>query len=374
MIIAVNTQLLLKDRLEGLGWFTFETLKRITQSHPEHRFVFIFDRPWDKHFIFSDNIVPIKTNIPSRHPVLWYLRFQKIIPVLLKKYKVDLFLSTDGWSTINTDVKKYTVIHDIDFVHNPDNFPWLTQKYFNTWFPKFASDANRLGTVSEYSKTDMVNTWNLNPDKIDVIYNGSNALYKPSNEGNKTKIQAEISQGAPYFIYVGSLNPRKNIEGMLQGFDAFKKQGQWPYKLVIVGEKMWSNSGIDAIYKTMEHQHDVIFTGRLSSEKLSIVLAGAHALVLVSHLEGFGIPLVEAMYCNVPLICSNKTALPEVAGKAGYLVEPTSVDSIAKGFARLASDEQYRQQLIAMGQEQRVKFSWDKSAERLWQGIEKCMD
>lgn len=372
MIIAVNAQLLLKERLEGLGWFTYETLKRITQQHPEHRFVFIFDRPWDEAFLFSDNIIPVKTTIPSRHPVLWYLRFQKIIPVLLKKHKADLFLSPDGWSTLNSKVKKYTVIHDIDFVHNPQNFPWLTQKYFNTFFPKFAHDANRLGTVSEYSKADMIHTWNLDPDKIDVIYNGSNPLYKPIAPINKALIQKELTQGKPYFIYVGSLNPRKNIEGMLQAFEAFKKQSQQPHKLVIVGEKMWSNSDIDAVYKTMAYQNDVVFTGRITSERLSQVLGGAHALVLVSHLEGFGIPLLEAMCCDVPLICSDVTALPEVAGDAGHLVNPGSVDSIAHGFAKLAGDEAYRNQLIANARIQRAKFSWDKSAERLWNGIEKC--
>jgi len=91
MRIAVNTQLLLKDRLEGLGSFTHETLKRITKQHPEHEFIFIFDRTWDQEFIYSDNIIPVKTLLPSRHPILWYLRFQHLIPRMLKKYQADTF-------------------------------------------------------------------------------------------------------------------------------------------------------------------------------------------------------------------------------------------------------------------------------------------
>jgi glycosyltransferase involved in cell wall biosynthesis len=372
MIIAVNAQLLLKDRLEGLGWFTYETLKRITRQHPEHRFVFIFDRPWDEEFIFSDNIIPVKTLIPSRHPLLWYWRFEQAIPGLLKKYQADLFLSTDGWSTLNTDIKTYTVIHDIDFVHHPQNFPWLTQKYFNTFFPKIARKATRLGTVSEYSRNDMVNTWKLSTDSIDVIYNGSNELYKPLSSDTAKQTRKEYTLGKPYFIYVGALNPRKNIEGMLRGFESFKQQTHQPHQLVIVGEKMWRDSRIDTVYQSMEHKSEVLFTGHLSNEKLHVLLASAQALVLVSQLEGFGIPLLEAMYCDVPVLCSDVTALPEVAGDAGHLVNPASVDSISQGFAKLASDEVYRQSLISNARIQRTRFSWDKSAERLWDGIEKC--
>ena len=185
MIIAVNTQHLLKGRLEGLGWFTHETLKRITTGHPEHQFVFIFDRPWDESFIYSDNIIPIKTTIPSRHPVLWYSRFEWIIPALVKKNKADLFLSTDGWTSLSCGIKTYDVIHDIDFIHNPKNYPHFIRKYYNYYFPRFAQKCDRLGTVSEYSKSDIVNSWGITPEKIDVIYNGCNLAYHPVNDEEK---------------------------------------------------------------------------------------------------------------------------------------------------------------------------------------------
>ena len=97
MRIAVNTRLLLKDKLEGIGWFTFETLKRITKNHPEHEFIFLFDRPYDKEFIFSENIIPVVIQPPARHPFLWYLFFEWSIPAALKKYKADIFISPDGW-------------------------------------------------------------------------------------------------------------------------------------------------------------------------------------------------------------------------------------------------------------------------------------
>jgi len=373
MRIAVNTQLLLKDRLEGLGSFTHETLKRITKQHPEHEFIFIFDRTWDQEFIYSDNIIPVKTLLPSRHPILWYLRFQHLIPRMLKKYQAELFISTDGWSITNSNVKTFNVIHDVEFVHRPKQFPFLVRAYFNYYFKKSALQSIGLATVSEFSKTDLVNAWNISPSKVDVIYNGSNEIYTPLMPHEIEKTLHETTKGIPYFIYIGSLNPRKNIEGMLLGFDHFKQQTKLPHKLVIVGEKMWQSQSIEQVFERIHSKTDVLFLGRQTTELLHKQLGSAVALILVSHLEGFGIPIIEAMNCDVPVICSNITAMPEVAGNAGHLVDPNSINSIANGMEKLATDKEYRNQLIENGRMQRKNFSWDVSAEKLWNSIEKCM-
>src|SRR5512139_2040469 len=102
MRIAVNTRLLIKDKLEGIGWFTYETLKRITRKHPEHEFIFLFDRPFDKEFIFAQNIIPVIITPEARHPILWYLWFEYSVPRALKKYKADIFLSPDGYLSLST--------------------------------------------------------------------------------------------------------------------------------------------------------------------------------------------------------------------------------------------------------------------------------
>ncbi len=374
MIIAVNTQHLLKDQLEGLGWFTYETLKRITTGHPEHQFIFIFDRPWDAGFIFSDNIIAVKTAFPSTHPFVWYTRFEWSIPSIIKKYKADMFLSTDGWASLHAGVKTYNVIHDIDFVHNPLNYPYAFRRYYNKYFPLFAQKADRLGTVSEYSKNDIIRNWHINPAKIDVIYNGSNPTYTPVNEEEKRLTVQQITSGKPYFVYIGSLTARKNIEGMLLAFERFKQQTRLPHKMVIVGGRAGNYPSIEKVLSEMEYNEDVIFMGRIAPSVLRLVLGSSRALVLVSYLEGFGIPLIEAMNCDVPVICSNVTAMPEVAGKAGILVNPDSIISISEGFIKIAKDDQLHAHLITEARAQRVKFSWDQSASRLWDGIEKCFE
>ena len=373
MIIAVNTQSLLKDKLEGLGSFTDEVLSRLVRNHPEHKFVFIFDRDWDESFIYSDNVLPVKTFLPSRHPLLWRARFEYSIPRIISRHKADLFLSTDGYMPVHPTVKTYNVIHDIGFVHNTKSQPYLTNRYYNDYFPQFARNADRLGTVSEYSKADIVKTWGINPDKIDVIYNGIKTEFVPLPESEQQTVRNELSGGFPYFVYVGSLNQRKNVEGMLRAFDIYKERSGSNMRLLVVGECMWSMSSIDHELEHMRHADDVVFLGRLQPLELSRVVASAQALVLVSFLEGFGVPLIEAMNCDVPVITSNCTAMPEVVGDAGLLVNPNSDDDIANAMARMAEDAELRARLIANARVQREKFSWDKSAADLWSNIERMM-
>lgn len=166
MKIAVNTRLLLRGKLEGMGWFSFETLKRLTQNHPEHQFIFIFDRPYAQEFIFSDNITPVVAGPPARHPFLFYIWFDFQIPRLLKKYQADLFLSPDGYLSLRTDIPQLAVIHDISFIHRPDDLPWLKRRYYNWFFPRFARKAKRIATVSNYSKEDIVRSFQIEPKRL----------------------------------------------------------------------------------------------------------------------------------------------------------------------------------------------------------------
>jgi len=174
------------------------------------------------------------------------------------------------------------VIHDLNFEKHPEFLPWLVRKYYHHFFPRFARRADRIATVSEFTKNDIAQRYNVSPDKIDVVYNGAN----------------------------------------------------------------------DELHK---------------------IIASALAMTYISYFEGFGIPIVEAFYCHVPVITSNVTSMPEVAGDAALMVDPFSVESIRDGMLKLASDENFRQQLINNGEKRKNEFSWQKSSERLWASIEKTL-
>ncbi len=373
MKIAVNTRLLLKDKLEGIGWFTFETLKRIVRQHPEHTFYFIFDRPYDESFVFAPNVLPVKVLPPARHPYLWYLYFEWGVTRLLKQLQPDLFLSTDGWLSLRTDVPTVDVIHDLNFEHYPEFIKPVVRRYYKRFFHRFAQKAARIATVSEYTRQDINNLYGVSLDKIDVVYNGSSSLYLPIDEDAKKSVKAEYSSGCDYFLFVGLIHQRKNLANEFRAFDRYKQSDTRNMKFVVVGDKKWWHGEIEDAYLAMAHKEDVIFLGRQPQEALSRLMAAATALVYASFFEGFGIPILEAFNAETAVITSNVTSMPEVAGDAALLVNPHSVDDICAAMTRLAEDESLRQELIAKGREQRQRFSWDRTAAALWQTVEKVL-
>lgn len=370
MRIAVNVRFLIKNKLEGIGWFTYETLKRITSQHPEHQFFFFFDRPYDTSFLFSENIKPVVLFPPARHPLLWYYWFEFAIPNALGKIKPDVFLSTDAFLSLRTPVNELLVIHDLAFVHFPGHINSLTSKYYHHFIPKFVRRADRIATVSAFSKSDLIKQYSISPEKIDVVYNAAGDLFHPLDKVEIENVRKKISNGSPYFIYAGAIQPRKNLVRIFNAFDLFKNSDNRNYKLVIAGRKAWDTKQTMATYENMKYKEDVIFLGHLQQPDLAKALAAATALTYISLFEGFGIPIVEAMQSHVPVITSSASSMPEVAGDAGLIVDPSSVFQIAEGMQRIANDETLRKHMIDKGIEQVKKFTWQQSAEKLWNSIE----
>ncbi len=374
MRIAVNTRLLLKNRLDGIGWYKYHTLKRMTLAHPEHEFIFIFDRPFDSEFLFSSNITPVTIFPPARHPLLWYAWFEVSIPLLFKKIRPDLFLSPDGYLSLSSKVPSIPVIHDINFEHRPQDLPLSSRIYYRSMFPRFARKAARIATVSEYSKKDISESYNVPLDKIDVTYNGSHELYVPLDEVFKKKVREKYSQGNPYFVFIGSLHPRKNVERLLQAFDQFKYANNSNIRLLIVGGDFFGTGSIFSLYEKMKFRDEVHFTGRLDPLELRDVLGSALAMTYVPLFEGFGIPLVEAMNCDVPIIASNVTSVPEIAGEAAVFADPYSIDSIAEAMQKMAASAELQKICIEKGRIRRLAFSWDQTSTKLWDCMMKAVE
>lgn len=373
MQIVVNTRLLIPEKLDGIGWFTYQTLKRITKNNPDTHFVFLFDRHYSDEFVFSDNITPLVLGPQARHPFLYYAWFHWSVRSLLNRMKPDLFLSPDGFLSPEAKCKQLPVIHDINFFHNPKDLKSLTSKYYNHFFPKYANIAARIATVSEYSKQDISTHYSINPNKIDVVYNGINEGFKVIAQVEQQKVRERFSQGKPYFLFVGSQSPRKNLNRLIAAFDGFKSQTQSDYKLLLVGA-VYSNEGdVKRVIDKSAYKDDIIFTGRQSQEDLEKIMASAFALTFVPYFEGFGIPLVEAMQCEIPVISSNTTCMPEIVQDAALLVNPFEVSEITKAMVELFHQPTVREQLIANGIKRKDLFSWDKSAQLLWESITKCL-
>lgn len=371
--IAVNVRFLIKGKLEGIGLFTYETLKLIVRDNPDVEFFFLFDRAYDPEFIFGPNVKPVVLFPQARHPFLWFWWFEVSVAGWLNKHKPDLFLSTDGYGCLRTEVPQVLVMHDLAYEHFKDHVPVLTRSYYQHYMPRYAHKATRIATVSEFSKSDIIKQYGIKPSLIDVVYNAAKEVYQPVGLETQLETKQRVANGCDYFVYVGSIHPRKNIARMLAAFEIFKHQTGSSKKMVIVGRMAWHYKDVNDALAKMKHRDDVLFAGHVEPEELGRIVASAYAMVYVSLFEGFGIPIVEAMSCRIPVITSNISSMPEAAGDAAILVDPTSTNDIAEAMIKLVANKQLYNSLVERGQQQLKKFSWQLSADKLWQSCMKAL-
>ncbi|MBL7712601.1 MAG: glycosyltransferase family 4 protein [Chitinophagaceae bacterium] len=369
MKIAVNTRLLLKGKLEGIGWFAYQTLKLLVQRHPEHEFIFIFDRPYDESFIFGDNVTPVVIGPPARHPVLFYLWLDWSVAFVLRKYKADVFLSPDGFTSLSSKVPACLVIHDLAFEHYPEHLKKSHSIYFRKFTPLFARKAKRIVTVSEFSKQDIIRHYQIPAEKIAVSNNAAHKEYVPLAWEEREKVKQEFTGGCEYFIFAGALHPRKNVVNLLKAFIRFKKRNRSNMKLVIVGRMAWNYKEVQEMKNEMPFKEEVVWLGYLDVNSLARVMGGAYALVYASLFEGFGIPIIEAYQCGVPAIVSHTSSMPEVAGDAALIADPTDYQDIAEKMSTLYKNEMLRNQLAEKALTATQRYTWEHAADILWENI-----
>ena len=310
----------------------------------------------------------------ARHPILWIIWFEVSVFRFLRKNRIDLFVSPDGYISLRTKTPTMVVMHDINFFHHPEGVPAITRFYYNYFFPRYARKASKMVTVSNYSKDDIVQNFGIDPNKISVSYNGANTAFTPLTNDEIASTRERLTQGKPYFVFVGALSPRKNVARLITAFQQFQKVSKLDYRLVIVGEPLFMTTDIKEALNNLESKELVVFTGRLQIDRLRLVVGSAVALTYVPYFEGFGIPIVEAMRCHIPIIASNRTSIPEVAGDAAIYVDPFDIESMANAMKLVAIDPKLRDALAAKSAVRAQEFSWDKTAEELFKAMEEQLN
>lgn len=369
MRIGVNTRILIEGKLEGVGLFTHEVLRRITEMGADDEFVFFFDRPPAEQFIYNDRVKGVIVRPQARHPILWYWWFERRIPRMLRRYDIDLFLSTDGYTTLTGSTPSLLTVHDLAFHHYRSHLPFPVQWYFNRYTPKFVQQADHLLTVSEFSKRDIIDVYGVPADKITVVGNGCDAAVHPLDNVQKQQVRSHYTDRAPYFIYIGSVHPRKNVGRLLQAFDRFKKRYVSDIKLVIAGRWAWKTGPIKNIFEMMQFRDDVIPVGHLEREELGNILAASIGMVYPSLFEGFGIPVLEALHADVPVITSRGSSMAEVAGPAALYIDPEDPEDISRALESIAKDYALGSRLVEEGRRERKRYSWDITAQKVWDQI-----
>ncbi|MBK8301648.1 MAG: glycosyltransferase family 4 protein [Chitinophagaceae bacterium] len=369
MTVAINCWILRNKKLDGIGYFTVNAVANLIKNHPEVQFKILCDKKFTEDYFDFANVTKHKIFPALRHPLLYVFYMEVVLPFFLRKHKPDVMVSADGYLSLSSSCKQIPIIYDINFEHKPEDIKLKNRIYFKFFFKRFARKAKRIATISEYSKKDIADYYKLDSSTIDNVSCGINSNFSPLDEQQISEVKNKWSGGKPYFFFVGSMHPRKNIKRLIDAFNLFKQKTGSNFKLILAGSILWSKTEIEDSYTNSPYKEDIIFTGRLSDEDLQKMLGAAYALSFVPIFEGFGLPIVEAFQSGVPVICSNVTSMPEVAGNAALMVDPFSIDSIAEGMVTLSKNNELRNQLIAKGHIQKQLFSWSRTAGLLWESI-----
>lgn len=264
--------------------------------------------------------------------------------------------------------KRVVTIHDMAFMAYPETVRKRTRYMLRLTTKKTLKRADKIITVSEFSKQELMKYFSVSADKIDVIYNAvDTSVYRNDlSDESVEKAKAKYNIKKDYFLYLGTLEPRKNLERLIKAYYDFKKNHSDYPSLVLAGKKGWYYDGIFEIVKELKLQEDVIFTDYVSFEDAPLLMKGAMAFCFPSLYEGFGMPPLEAMACGTPVLVSDCSSLPEVVGDCAVKVDPLSVEDISQGLEKLYSDSELRQELREKGLKRASEFTWERSAEKLY--------
>ena len=371
--IALNGRLLVPGKLEGIGVFTWKCLQELVRQRPHDEFLLVVDRPHDAMFELGPNVEVRRMPIPGRRPWLLQLWFGWPLRVLLRRWNADVFISLEGPLALGMPARfpQLTVIHDLNFEHHPEWLPPRWARYYRTQFPRFAAEARRVVTVSDASARDLADSYGLPRKDISVVPNAADRFFIPLADLASADVRKRHTGGERYFVFAGSLHPRKNIEGLLNAFGQYVDRGGLRH-LVIVGAAMWDELPMDVLPSVRQRIHSL---GRLPHDELPKVMGAAEALVFVPWFEGFGIPVLEAMACGVPVIASNVTSLPEVCGDAALaLVSPGNPEEIAQAMWAAEHDLEARTAACERGMERAKHFSWAASGQALNRLVDDMLD
>lgn len=374
MRIALELQSCLKNK-SGIGIYTYELSKRLQKYNDlefeGHIFNFL-----NRNDISKDiEGINIEKRVCSLFP---YGVYRRIWHYSMIKYN-SLFKSKCGiYHFFNFIVppriegKVITTIHDMTYEMYPETMDKKNLKRIKDDIEYSVNRADKIITVSESSKYDIIKYLNVPENEIEVVYNGVeyNRFARDYNEEEKVKVKQKYSLPDNYILYMGTLEPRKNIESIVEAFKLFKEQSylkEKDFKLVIAGKKGWMFESIFELVNKLNLQENVIFTDYVDEKDKPLIYNMAQLFVFPSIYEGFGIPVLEAMASSVPVITSNVSSLPEVAGDAAILVDPKDTLSIAKNINDILSDENLKDELINKGHIQAQIFTWEASAEKLYE-------
>jgi glycosyltransferase involved in cell wall biosynthesis len=364
----------------GTEHYTYELLAALAKRDRRTRYTLYCNQP-------PAALPPLGPNFALRRipfPRLW--THVRLSAELLARAPDVLFVPAHVLplgAPLRRGTRTVVTIHDLGYLRFPEAHTRAHRLYLRLSTLWSARAATRLIAVSSATRDDLINLARVPAAKIAIVHHGLSERFRPVDDPATIRATQERYGIRPlYFLYVGTVQPRKNLVGLIEAFAQLRTEGRGlrtespprsssvlspqssALELVIAGKRGWLTESIERRAAELGVSEAVRFTGYVDDEDLPALLSGALAFVLPSLYEGFGMPVLEAMACGAPVLASNTSSLPEVAGAAALLVDPTDTTALANGLARLAADADLRADLRARGLARAATFTWDRCAEQ----------
>lgn len=352
----------------GIYYYTQEILHALARIDTENEYLFVRS---NSEGDISKNIKELVIPTP-KFPGSSPFRLFASIPTILHKEKVDIVVEPRHFGPFNLpkNIKRITFIHDLTPLHHPEWHQFTSRTLQKIFLPSILKKADHILTNSEFTKQDIIKYFPYTASKITPTLLGKEDFFSP--QPNPSLLE-NLGIKKPYLLHVGTIEPRKNLIVLLKAFEQYKQTTQNDLQLVLVGKKGWKS---DAFFQHLENskvKKDINLIGYVQRQELVALYSSAEAFIFPSLFEGFGLPILEAMSCGCPIICSNAGSLPEVGGSACTYFNPHSYEELHQIIKNIIGNQSLQQKMSTASLQQAEKFSWDKTAKETLSVFEQVM-
>ena len=373
MHIGLNAHLLsLTETYRGAGinWYIRNLLTHLPRVDHYNRYtVFLSDRRFT-----SSGLTLRLSRLPTSRPVVRILWEQTLQPLALRKERVDLLHALAFVVPLFSSCPSVVTIYDLSFLLYPEGFKGYKRFYLGLSTRLSARKARRIIAISKSTKRDVVRLLGVSPDKVDVVYCGTDGAFRPLPKAEVAAFRSQKGLPERFILFVGTIEPRKNIITLIEAFAKLQTCEPANLKLVIGGAKGWFYEDVFARVEELGLEGEVLFPGYIPASELPLWYNAAELFVYPSLYEGFGLPPLEAMACGTPVVVADTSSLPEVVGEAGVIVNPLDVEGLAEAMRRVLGDEALQQEMKERGLRRAQGFSWAETAQETVQVYRRAME
>ena len=372
MNIAIDIELCFSNPT-GMGRFTRETVGQLASLDSVNHYTLFHSGT------YATGDYPPLNGLPSNFDVVRLRWPRKLLRVLglftkgsqfLRPYlpgNLDIYFSPSGLLLPIRAARRIGMLHDINLFDSPSINRWKDLVVERLTYSSMIKRSDAILTVSEYSRQRIMARWKLSAEHVGVVFNGVNPSLGDDIEGSSLRSDPHETFGfqGPYFLWCGAMWKRKNVSTLVRAFSEFRRVSGNEASLVLAGTRGNESRAVDRLIRTLGLEQHVLVLGYVPDADLYELYAGATGFLFPSLYEGFGIPVLEAMMYGTPVIASNRTALPEVIGEAGLLVDPLDTTAISEAMETLLTNPSLRKDLSNRGKQRAAKFTWRRAAEDL---------